>query len=59
MEGPRGPVGVINVVGLNIAELKNLPATLTSLEGESAEERIAAPPLALDADDAGEPGAAT
>lgn len=41
MEGPRGPVGVINVVGLNIAELKYKPATLTSLEGETPEERIA------------------
>jgi hypothetical protein len=40
MESPRGPVGVINVIGLNIAELKNLPATLTSLEGESIDERI-------------------
>jgi hypothetical protein len=41
MDSPRGPIGVINVIGLNIAELKNLPATLTSLEGESVEERIA------------------
>jgi hypothetical protein len=41
MEGPRGPIGVINVVGLNIAELKHLPVTLTSLEGESVEERTA------------------
>lgn len=40
MESPRGPIGVINVIGLNIAELKNLPATLTSLEGESVDERI-------------------
>jgi hypothetical protein len=40
MESARGPVGVINVIGLNIAELKNLPATLTSLEGESVDERI-------------------
>ena len=41
MESPRGPIGVINVVGLNMAELKHLPATLTSLEGESTEERLA------------------
>jgi len=41
MDSPRGPIGVINVIGLNIAELKNLPATLTSLEGESVDERIA------------------
>ena len=40
MESPRGSIGVINVVGLNIAELKNLPATLTSLEGETTEERL-------------------
>lgn len=41
MEGSRGPIGVINVVGLQIAELRNLPVTLTSLDGESPEERIA------------------
>lgn len=41
MESARGPLGVINVVGLNIVALKNLPATLTSLEGESNDERIA------------------
>ncbi len=40
MEGPRGPIGVVNVIGLNITELRNLPATLTSLEGESVDERI-------------------
>ena len=40
MEGPRGPVGVLNVVGLAIPELKNEPATLASLEGESVDERI-------------------
>jgi hypothetical protein len=40
MESPRGAIGVINVVGLNINELKHLPATLTSLEGESTEERL-------------------
>jgi len=41
MESRRGPIGVINVVGLQIKDLKHLPATLTSLEGESVEERIA------------------
>lgn len=41
MESPHGPIGVINVVGLNINELKHLPATLTSLEGETTEERLA------------------
>jgi hypothetical protein len=41
MEGPSGPIGVINVAGLNIEEFRNLPVTLTSLEGESPEERIA------------------
>jgi hypothetical protein len=40
MEGPRGPVGVVNVVGLAIPELKDEPATLASLEGESVEERV-------------------
>lgn len=40
MESPRGPIGVANVIGLNIAELKNLPVTLTSLEGESVDERL-------------------
>ena len=41
MEGPRGPIGVANIAGLNIEEFRNLPVTLTSLEGESPEERIA------------------
>lgn len=41
MDGPHGPVGVINVVGLDIAELRDEPATLASLEGETPEERIA------------------
>lgn len=41
MESKRGPLGVLNVVGLNITALKNLPATLTILEGESNDERIA------------------
>lgn len=41
MESPRGPIGVANVVGLNIPELKDEPATLASLEGESVEERLA------------------
>jgi hypothetical protein len=40
MAGPRGPVGVINVVGLAIPELKDEPATLASLDGESVEERV-------------------
>ncbi len=41
MEGPRGPIGVINVAGMNIEDFRNLPVTLTSLEGESGQERIA------------------
>lgn len=41
MEGPRGSVGVINVVGLDIPELKYEPATLASLEGETHDARIA------------------
>jgi len=40
MVGPRGPVGVLNVVGLAIAELKDEPATLASLEGETVDQRI-------------------
>jgi len=41
MVGPDGPVGVVNVVGLDIAELRDEPATLASLDGEAPEERIA------------------
>lgn len=41
MDGPNGAIGVINVVGLGINDLKHLPVTLTSLEGESTEERVA------------------
>jgi hypothetical protein len=41
MESKRGPIGVINVVGLQLNDLKHLPATLTSLEGENVEERLA------------------
>src|SRR5262245_8853036 len=40
MTGPRGLVGVINVVGLAIPELEDQAATLASLEGESVDERI-------------------
>ena len=40
MEGPRGPVGVLNVVGLAISELTDEPATFSSLEGESVGDRI-------------------
>jgi len=41
MEGPHGPVGVINVVGLQIGELKDEPVDFASLEGETQEGRIA------------------
>lgn len=41
MEGPSGPVGVVNVVGLDIPELRDEPAALGSLEGETPDERIA------------------
>lgn len=41
MDSPNGLIGVINVVGLNIAELKDEPATLASLDGETQEARIA------------------
>ncbi len=41
MQSERGPIGVLNVVGANIAELKDEPATLASLDGETPQERIA------------------
>ncbi len=41
MESPRGTIGVINVVGMQIGDLRNLPVTLTSLEGETPDERMA------------------
>jgi hypothetical protein len=34
-------LGVLNVVGMNILELRDLPAQLASLEGETVEERMA------------------
>lgn len=40
MDGPHGEVGVLNVVGLAIAELKDEPATVASLEGETVDQRI-------------------
>jgi hypothetical protein len=41
MDGPHGPVGVINVVGMQIAELRDLPVDFASLEGETPKERTA------------------
>lgn len=41
VEGPAGPVGVINVVGLQIPELRDLPVDTASLEGETEDARIA------------------
>jgi hypothetical protein len=41
MESEHGPIGVLNVVGVQIAELKDEPAELASLEGETPAERIA------------------
>ncbi len=41
MEGPNGPVGVINVVGLQIPELRDLPVDTASLDGETHDARIA------------------
>lgn len=41
MDGPNGAVGVINVVGLQIAELRDEPAPTASLDGETPEERVA------------------
>ena len=40
MEGPDGPVAVLNVVGLGIDSLKDEPAVFASLDGEEVEERI-------------------
>lgn len=41
MEGPNGAIGVANVVGLNIPELKDEPATRASLDGEAPQDRVA------------------
>jgi hypothetical protein len=41
MEGPKGLLGVANVVGLAIPELMDASAELSSLDGETAEDRIA------------------
>ena len=41
MQGPNGPIGVLNVVGLAIPELKDDPVDFNSLEGESVEDRNA------------------
>ena len=35
-----GPVGVLNVTGVAISELKDEPAKLASLDGETVAERI-------------------
>jgi hypothetical protein len=40
-EGASGPVAVINVVGLNISELRELPAAYSNLDGEDMETRQA------------------
>lgn len=41
VDGSHGAVGVINVVGLQIAELKDEPAPTASLDGETPDERMA------------------
>ena len=41
MEGPHGPVGVANVVGLFIPELRDEEADMTSFEGEDEAGRTA------------------
>lgn len=41
MQGPSGPVGVVNVVGLNIPGLRDEPAVLANLDGETPDERMA------------------
>ena len=38
-EGAAGPVAVINVVGLDISELRELPAEYSNLDGEDATTR--------------------
>ena len=40
MDSPRGPVAVLNVVGVSIPELKDEEATFASLDGEAEDERI-------------------
>ena len=40
MDSPRGPIGVANVVGLNIPELKDEPVDFNTLDGESVEGRL-------------------
>lgn len=40
METTHGSVGVLNVVGLEITQLKDEPATFASLDGESVNDRI-------------------
>ena len=39
MDGPDGPVAVVNVVGLDIEGLADLPAVFASLDGESVAAR--------------------
>ncbi len=41
MTGPDRPVGVINVLGLDIEGLCEQPAAIASLDGETPNERIA------------------
>jgi hypothetical protein len=41
MEADGGRLGVLNVAGMNIPELRDLPVQLVSLEGETVEERMA------------------
>jgi hypothetical protein len=40
MDGPRGPVGVANIVGLFIRELREEEAEKTSFESEGEADRI-------------------
>lgn len=41
MDSEKGPIGVLNVVGAQIAELMDEPATLASLDGETLHARVA------------------
>ena len=41
VDGPTGPVGVVNVAGLAIPELRDMDAELSNLDGETETLRIA------------------
>ena len=53
--GAHGPAGVINVVGLDIPELRDQPAMLSQPKGRNAGSTHAATRLPLDSDDCDRP----